>query len=94
MRESVIYQEWREEIWEEARQELLPIAEQRGRQEEARSHVLRLLNQKFGTLPDRLSEQISSLNLEELESLAMALLNFSSLVDLERWLAESDRTVS
>ncbi len=93
----MIYQEWREEIWEEARQELLPIAEQqgeqRGRLEEARSLILRLLNQKFGALPDRLSEQINTLNLEQLESLAMALLNFSGLTDLERWLAESDRTI-
>ncbi len=90
MRESVIYQEWREEIWEEARQELLPIAEQQGRQAEARSLVLRLLQQKFAVLPDPLSDLIRSLNLEQLEALALALLNFSSLTDLERWLAESN----
>jgi len=91
MRESVIYQEWREEIWEEARQELLPIAEQRGRQEEARSLLLRQLAQKVGALPDRTSEQIITLSLEQLESLAVALLNFSGLTDLEHWLTESDR---
>lgn len=94
MRESVIYQEWRDEIWEEARQELLPIAEQRGRQEEAGLLVLRLLNQKLGTLPERLSEQIRTFNLEQLESLAMALLNFTSLTDLEHWLEQRDRTGS
>jgi predicted transposase/invertase (TIGR01784 family) len=110
MRESVIYQEWREEIWQEARekvrqellellreetqQELLPIArqegeqigEQRGRQEEARSLILRQLIRRVGELPQTVQPQIDRLSLAQLETLGEALLDFSNLSDLETWL--------
>jgi hypothetical protein len=86
VRLSQAYLEWEQRTEQRGRQE--------GRQEEARSLLLRQLAQKVGALPDRLSEQISTLNLEQLESLAMALLNFSTLADFEHWLEEIDRTVS
>ncbi|MGH7999372.1 MAG: DUF4351 domain-containing protein [Brasilonema sp.] len=77
MRESVIYQE----ILEEGRQE----GEQLGRQEEGRSLVLLLLEQKVGQLSSIERERISTLSLERLEALALALLDFSSKTDLTTW---------
>jgi predicted transposase YdaD len=74
MRESVIYQE------------ILEEGEQRGERRE-RSLVLRLLTRKVGELPPGIREQVETLSLEELENLGEALLDFTSLLDLEAWLA-------
>lgn len=74
MRESVIYQE----ILKEGRQE--------GRQEGERSLVLRLLEQKIGTLSNSVRDRVASLNLEKLEALALEMLNFATLADLQTWL--------
>ena len=80
MRESVIYQE----ILEEGRQE----GQQEGRQEGERSLVLLLLEQRVGQLPQVERDRISALSLEQLEALALALLNFSSVLDLTTWLEQ------
>ncbi len=74
MRESVIVQE----ILEEGRQE--------GRQEGERSLILRLLKHRLGNIPEALQTRIHKLSLEQLESLGEALLDFSAVADLERWL--------
>jgi predicted transposase YdaD len=78
MRESVIFQEIWREAWREGWRE--------GRQEEGRLIVLRLLNRKVGILSEELLFQVDSLSLEQLESLAEALLEFASIADLENWL--------
>jgi hypothetical protein len=52
-----------------------------------RSLVLRQLNRKVGQLPDVVLEQVESLPIEQLETLAEALLDFTTLADLESWLA-------
>jgi hypothetical protein len=59
---------------------------QEGRQEESRSLIFLQLAQKFGELPPPLRDQISQLSLTQREALAVALLNFSTLSDLEAWL--------
>jgi len=74
-------------VYQEAKAEGEEFGREEGRQEGQRSLVLLLLNQKFGSLPDRLSAQIASLSLDQLEALAIALLNFTGVVDLELWLA-------
>ncbi|RUS98313.1 hypothetical protein DSM107003_14010 [Trichormus variabilis SAG 1403-4b] len=61
-------------------------AREEGRIEEARSLVLRLLKRRFGEFSDELQRQVQVLSLERLEALGDALLDFSSLVDLEAWL--------
>lgn len=61
-----------------------------GRQEERRSLISLQLEQKLGELPSALHDRIAQLNLAQLEALAIALLNFSTLNDLENWL-ESHR---
>jgi predicted transposase/invertase (TIGR01784 family) len=74
MRESVIYQS----ILQEGRQE--------GRQEGERSLILVLLRQKVGSLPDAMADRIALLSVEQLDGLAIALLDFSALRDLDAWL--------
>ena|SRR5438046_6634488 len=75
--------EWERQGREQGRQE--------GRQEEAFSIVQRVLTSRFGTLPQPIRKQIKALNLQDIEALADALLDFHSLADLKRWLAASKR---
>jgi predicted transposase YdaD len=70
MKESVIYQEIKEE----------------GRQEGAVNLLLHLLNRRIGGIAAELSAKLSSLSLENLENLGEALLDFQSVEDLEQWL--------
>ncbi|MGK7896463.1 MAG: DUF4351 domain-containing protein [Xenococcus sp. (in: cyanobacteria)] len=63
---------------------------EQGRQEgllEGRvSTILRLLNRKFGTLDSTITDKISALNSEQLDSLTEELLDFQSFEELERFL--------
>jgi len=77
MRESVIYQE----ILQEGEQR----GEQRGREQGERSLILRQLTRRLGELPQQLLERIETLNLEQLENLGEALLDFQAQADLETW---------
>jgi predicted transposase YdaD len=56
---------------------------QRRQQQEALSLVMRLLTRRFGSLTLQLQEQIQSLPVVELENLGEALLDFSTITDLE-----------
>jgi predicted transposase/invertase (TIGR01784 family) len=89
MKESVIYQEIRAEAIAEGEQIGEQRGEQRGQHNEARSLLLRLLSKKFGTLSDRYQTQITNLPLEQMESLSEALLDFTGIADLDRWLTEN-----
>lgn len=71
-------QEGRQEGREEGRQE--------GRQQGEKSLLQRQIVRKFGALSDRLNAAVENLGAESLESLAIALLDFSSITDLEAWL--------
>jgi Domain of unknown function (DUF4351) len=57
-----------------------------GIEQERRSLVTLQLEQKLGQLPDAASDRISSLSLNQLSALALALLNFNSADDLNNWL--------
>ena len=48
--------------------------------------VLRLLTRKVGELPEDVRQIVETLSLEELENLGEALLDFTSIADLQRWL--------
>ncbi len=63
--------------------------EETGIEKGQRSLLNLLLEQKFGQLPDALSGRISSLSPDKLSSLAIAILNFSSINDLSNWLNEN-----
>jgi predicted transposase YdaD len=60
--------------------------EQQGIVKGERSLVLRQLSRRLGNIPDALLSQIQALSLERLEALGDALLDFSTLADLEGWL--------
>ncbi|KAM3108688.1 DUF4351 domain-containing protein [Phormidesmis sp. 146-33] len=53
-----------------------------------RSLIRLLLEQRIKPLSQAQSDRISSLNLDQLQRLAIALLNFSSVSDLETWLSD------
>nr|WP_230966164.1 DUF4351 domain-containing protein [Nostoc sp. NZL] len=48
--------------------------------------VLRLLNRRIGEIDTSLIERFQALSIEQLENLGEALLDFSSVADLETWL--------
>lgn len=72
MQESVIYQDIREEAFQEGESKL----------------VLRQLTRRFGTLPPELEEPVKALSLEQIEALAEALLDFQTLEELGAWLEQ------
>jgi predicted transposase/invertase (TIGR01784 family) len=78
MRESVIYQEIEAEA--EAR------GEARGQVQGELNLVLRQLTRRFGAISPTTEAQIRQLSLSQLEAIGEALLDFSSLSDLEGWL--------
>ena len=81
MQQSVIYQEWKEEFLQEGRQEGEQIGESR--------LVLRQLTRRIGDVSPALRSQVQALTLAQLESLGEALLDFSEVWDLERWLKDN-----
>ena len=71
---------------EEGRQEGIAKGREEGREEEAKALILRLLNRRVGELSLELKSQIRVLSLEQLEQLGEALLDFTEMADLLRWL--------
>ncbi|MEH1969043.1 DUF4351 domain-containing protein [Nostoc sp.] len=59
---------------------------QEGNKQGEQRLVLRLLNRRIGEIDTSLIERIQGLSLEKLENLGEALLDFSSVADLETWL--------
>ncbi|MBD2290609.1 MAG: Rpn family recombination-promoting nuclease/putative transposase [Microcystis sp.] len=74
LRETKVYQEALEEGKEE------------GELSAKKSLILRQLNLKLGSIPLKLEQKIKQLNPNQLDNLALALLNFSDLEDLQQWL--------
>ncbi len=58
------------------------------KEEEAQSLILRQLNRRVGELPQEIRQRVENLSLEQLENLGEALLDFSSMTDLQAWLEE------
>ncbi|MBD0263441.1 MAG: DUF4351 domain-containing protein [Tolypothrix sp. T3-bin4] len=59
-----------------------------GKQEATLSLVMRQLQARVGTLTLELEQRVQKLSLTKLEDLAVALLDFSSVEDLEVWLQQ------
>ena len=91
LRHTRVAQEWIEEGRQEGRlqgrQEGRLEGEASGRAAEAAVVILRQLNRRCGPLSNATAARIKALPLGQLESLAEALLDFSSLADLAAWLA-------
>ena len=83
IKQTRVYQEAKQEGREEGREE--------GRQNGEMILLIRQLSKRFGKLKDIYIENINSLNIEQLEKLGEALLDFADINDLETWL-ESEIT--
>ncbi|PNW31519.1 UNVERIFIED_CONTAM: hypothetical protein BEN50_19805 [Euhalothece sp. KZN 001] len=69
-------------------QQILQEGEQIGERQGEAKLVLRLLNRRFGVLNPTLEQQIQELSVEQLETLAEELLDFSTVEELETWLEQ------
>lgn len=74
---------------EEGIAEGIMVGEAKGRINESQRLVTRLLQRRFGLLPDSAKSRLQILSLDQLENLAEALLDFKTAEDLEIWLAKS-----
>ncbi|MFM6480708.1 MAG: DUF4351 domain-containing protein, partial [Microcystis panniformis] len=81
MRLAPLYQQDREQAVQQGVQQGL----EQGRIQEA-NLVIRLLQRRFGEIPQNLEETIRNLPVERLEDLGIALLDFNTLTDLDNWL--------
>ena len=59
---------------------------ERGRTEEGRALVLRLLTRKLGNIDPAIQARVNSLELDRIEFLGEALLDFTQMGDLTSWL--------
>ena len=84
IKQTRVYQEAKQEGREEGREE--------GRQNGEMVLLIRQLSKRFGKLKDIYIENIKGLNIEQLEKLGEALLDFTDINDLETWLkSEMDK---
>jgi predicted transposase YdaD len=87
MRESVIYQDILQQGLQQGRQE----GRREGKQEGEVDLITRQLTRRLGELDSSLIEQIRGLSIEQLETLGVALLDFSNAADLMTWFAQQER---
>ena len=62
------------------------LAMERGELKGEQQLILRQLNRRIGEIESSFIETIRTLTIEQLELLGEALLDFSSITDLEQWL--------
>jgi predicted transposase/invertase (TIGR01784 family) len=86
LKQTRVYQEGVEEGEERGVLKGRTEGEQTGALQEARSLILRQLTRRIGKVSPTIRSQVQSLPLAQLESLGEALLDFTSVVDLEGWL--------
>ncbi len=59
---------------------------QEGKREQGQSLILRLLQKRVGELPEEVCNRIETFSLTQLEALGEALLDFTTIDDLQNWL--------
>jgi len=59
-----------------------------GRLQEGQTLILRLLQRRFGPMPNGLEGQIRKLSLQQMETLAETVLDFSSVTHPKWWLKQ------
>ncbi len=69
-------------VYREAKAEGLELGQQ-----QEKALVLKLLVRKLGNLSPQVQTRVLALEIERVESLGEALLDFTAMVDLEAWLA-------
>jgi hypothetical protein len=85
MQLSTAYLEWEQKTLEQG--------EQRGEQLEAQKLVKKQLKRRVGEIDKSLIEQVEALPIEALEELGEALLDFSIVTDLQKWLNSRPKPV-
>ena len=78
-----------EQISSEKGEEIMTIAEklkEEGKKEQTLKMALKLLNKKFGSLPEKYKEKLKSKNEEELELIIENVFDIKELSDLEEYL--------
>ena len=86
MRESTMYQSILREGRAEGIEQGLEQGLIQGRTIGEKALVLKLLTRKLGSLSIEVTAKVNALNLEQLETLGEALLDFTTVADLESWL--------
>jgi len=86
IKQTRVYQEAKQEGRQEGREEGRQEGREEGRQNGEMILLIRQLSKRFGKLKDIYIENINSLNIEQLEKLGEALLDFTDINDLETWL--------
>ncbi|MFM7277815.1 MAG: DUF4351 domain-containing protein, partial [Microcystis aeruginosa] len=89
MRLAPLYQQDREQAVQEGLKRGLQQGVQQGLEQgriQEANLVIRLLQRRFGEIPQELEETIHNLPVERLEDLGLALLDFDTLTDLDNWL--------
>jgi predicted transposase/invertase (TIGR01784 family) len=76
-------------VYQEAKAEGRAEGKAEGKAEEGRSLVVRILTRKLGNLSPRSLDRVNSLSIERIEALGEALLDFTTIADLEAWLSQN-----
>jgi predicted transposase YdaD len=78
-------------VYQDAKAEGELIGEARGEAKGEVRMIVRQLNRRLVSIPDRLLTQIQQLTVPKLEDLGEALLDFTSLAELEGWLSHNSQ---
>jgi predicted transposase YdaD len=84
---SQVYVEWERRIRAEGIEQGIEQGIQQGERRGKTAVILTQLRSRF-SLPETLELQIQQLPIAQLDQLAIALLNLSTLAELEQWLAD------
>lgn len=89
LQESSVYQYIIQQGLQQGVQQGMQQGRQQGMQQGKAETILHLLKHRFGSLSEADEHQVTALNLEQLDKLTVALLDFQQLSDLEGWLANN-----
>jgi predicted transposase/invertase (TIGR01784 family) len=73
-------------VYQDALAEGEVIGEARGEAKGKLEMLVMLLSQRFGALPESLTDRLSQLSIEQLEALGTQLFNFTKVADITAWL--------
>jgi len=73
-------------LYQQDREQAVQEGVQQGRQQGEADLLIRLIQRRFGEIPQNIEETIRKLPVERLEDLGLALLDFDTLTDLDNWL--------
>jgi predicted transcriptional regulator len=73
-------------LYQQDREQAIQQGVQQGEQRGEAKLLLRLIQRRFGEIPQNLEETIRNLPVEQLEDLGVALLDFDTSEDLDNWL--------